>query len=415
MTRLISSMEILGIHLPLLANILMSVVGLYLTFRLIPGLSSMFIKGHLYGIDMSKSHREKIPESQGVVSATVFLIIMFIFIPIPFAEYLAVRGTMGFPFHEYVEFLAALLSICCMVFLGFADDVFDLKWRHKLLLPTIASLPLLMVYLVTFDLTFIVVPGPLRSMLGYSINVGWLYYIYMGMLAVFCTNAINILSGINGIEVGQSLVISLSVIVFNIIEINGEFRNAHVFSLYFMLPFVGVSSALFYYNRYPAKVFVGDTFCYFAGMTFAVVAILGHFSKTMLLFFMPQVFNFLFSVPQLFRFIPCPRHRLPRYNMETEKLEQSFTKFKISDLSNVGWIMLRVFVTLRLVTYREVGDKSEGVYVECSNMTIINLFIKMFGPTHEKELTNRLLVLQIVFSLVALVIRYPLARLLYEI
>lgn len=64
--------------------------------------------------------------------------------------------------------------------------------------------------------------------------------------------------------------------------------------------------------RYPAKVFVGDTFCYFSGMTFAVVGILGHFSKTMLLFFIPQVFNFLYSLPQLFKIIPCPRHRMPR-------------------------------------------------------------------------------------------------------
>ena len=64
--------------------------------------------------------------------------------------------------------------------------------------------------------------------------------------------------------------------------------------------------------RYPSQVFVGDTFCYFAGMTFAVVGILGHFSKTMLLFFIPQVVNFVYSLPQLFRFIPCPRHRLPK-------------------------------------------------------------------------------------------------------
>lgn len=75
--------------------------------------------------------------------------------------------------------------------------------------------------------------------------------------------------------------------------------------------------SLFYFcfilfRRYPSELFVGDTFCYFSGMTFAVVGILGHFSKTMLLFFIPQVANFIFSVPQLFHFIPCPRHRLPR-------------------------------------------------------------------------------------------------------
>jgi UDP-N-acetylglucosamine--dolichyl-phosphate N-acetylglucosaminephosphotransferase len=70
-------------------------------------------------------------------------------------------------------------------------------------------------------------------------------------------------------------------------------------------------------NRYPSRVFVGDTFCYFSGMTFAVVGILGHFSKTMLLFFLPQVANFVYSVPQLFHLVPCPRHRLPRFVLVT--------------------------------------------------------------------------------------------------
>ena len=49
----------------------------------------------------------------------------------------------------------------------------------------------------------------------------------MGMLAVFCTNAINIVAGINGIEAGQSLVIALSVIVFNFIELSGSYISLH--------------------------------------------------------------------------------------------------------------------------------------------------------------------------------------------
>ena len=67
------------------------------------------------------------------------------------------------------------------------------------------------------------------------------------------------------------------------------------------------------FARYPANVFVGDTFCYFAGITFAVAGIHGHYSKTLLLFFIPQIINFLYSIPQLFKFVPCPRHRLPLY------------------------------------------------------------------------------------------------------
>ena len=60
-------------------------------------------------------------------------------------------------------------------------------------------------------------------------------------------------------------------------------------------------------NRYPSRAFVGDTYTYFAGMTFAVVAIIGHFSKTVLLFFIPQIFNFIYSVPQLFRLVPLSK------------------------------------------------------------------------------------------------------------
>ena len=86
------------------------------------------------------------------------------------------------------------------------------------------------------------------------------YYIYMGMLAVFCTNAINILAGINGLEVGQSIVIAISIMVFNICHITGE---NHRFSLYFLCPYVATSLPLLWYNWYPSQIFPGDTFCYF--------------------------------------------------------------------------------------------------------------------------------------------------------
>jgi UDP-N-acetylglucosamine--dolichyl-phosphate N-acetylglucosaminephosphotransferase len=45
-----------------------------------------------------------------------------------------------------IEYNAALLAICMVVLLGFIDDVIDLKWRHKIVVPTIASLPLLVAY-----------------------------------------------------------------------------------------------------------------------------------------------------------------------------------------------------------------------------------------------------------------------------
>lgn len=37
----------------------------------------------------------------------------------------------------------------------------------------------------------------------YRLVSGTVYMVYMGMLAVFCTNAVNIYAGINGLEAGQ--------------------------------------------------------------------------------------------------------------------------------------------------------------------------------------------------------------------
>jgi UDP-N-acetylmuramyl pentapeptide phosphotransferase/UDP-N-acetylglucosamine-1-phosphate transferase len=97
----------------------------------------------------------------------------------------------------------------------------------------------------------------------FLLDLGLLYYVFMGMLAVFCTNAINILAGINGLEVGQSVVIAMSIMVFNLREMDGILGNHHRFSLYFLFPYLATSLPLLWYNWYPSKIFPGDTFCYF--------------------------------------------------------------------------------------------------------------------------------------------------------
>ncbi|XP_063916550.1 UDP-N-acetylglucosamine--dolichyl-phosphate N-acetylglucosaminephosphotransferase [Zophobas morio] len=393
---------------PLLMSAFMSTLAYTVTLRLIPKVKDMFIRANLFGIDMSKNTSEKVPESLGVVTGCTFLITMFLFIPVPFGSSLFDEDS--FPHDEFVELIAALLSICCMLFLGFADDVLDLRWRHKLLLPTIASLPLLMVYYVNFNSTVIIVPKPLRDIFGFSVKVGIFYYIYMGMLAVFCTNAINILAGINGLEVGQSVIIAISIAIFNVVELSGNLWKAHQFSLYFMLPYIGTTLALLKHNWYPSKVFVGDTFCYFSGMTFAVVGILGHFSKTTLLFFIPQVFNFLYSFPQLFNFIPCPRHRLPKFNSKTDKLEISTTKFRYSDLNIIGKFIISLFKMFKLIQWQEKED-----YVITNNLTLINLVLYYLGPLHEASLTVILLCIQVFCSVLAFIIRYPLAWIFYDV
>ena len=69
-------------------------------------------------------------------------------------------------------YLSSLLSLLIATILGFLDDVFDIRWRHKLPIPIIASIPLLMVYYAEQGNTHVVVPLPLRFIFGTLINLG---------------------------------------------------------------------------------------------------------------------------------------------------------------------------------------------------------------------------------------------------
>lgn len=120
-----------------------------------------------------------------------------------------------------------------------------------------------------------------------------------------------------------------------------------------MLPLAASTFALLRFNWYPSSVFVGDTYTYFAGMAIAVAGILGHFSETLLIFLLPQVFNFVYSIPQLFGMVHCPRHRLPTFDPKT------------------------------------------GLLTATPNWNLLNLVLYLGGPCSEAWLCIRLLSLQV--------------------
>ena len=377
------------------------------------------------------------PEALGIASGTIFLICL-IFCLVGY-------DATSHPTTKLLDVNSALLSICFMLFLGFTDDVLDWPWRYKLVLPSIASLPLLCCYTGS---TSIVVPIPLRSILmngnnneyttfgnlldkytmididynanGKIIDLGIIYLVYMGLLAVFCTNAINIYAGINGLETGQSYVIGCFVLLHNLIEISTNNNNNepnllvenHLFSSMLIMNFISVTLGLLQHNWYPATVFVGDTYCYFAGMTFAVVGILGHFSKTLLLFFIPQIFNFIWSVPQLFKFVPCPRHRLPASSVVV-KNSKTTNKENIMIPSTFDCQPTQ-YVWLKRIMFLPKNATS------IPNMTLINLFLHIVTgkllrmQVTEKQLCTCLLMIQILSCFLGLFIRYYIAKFIFD-
>jgi len=408
----------------ILISLGISLLGFLLTGFLIKVVGEYTLRKGLSGKDLGKkgsaNESKDIPEALGIVSGTVFLICT-----------IASQLVFARSAKELIVYNSALFSICFMIFLGFTDDTLELKWRYKLILPTVASLPLLSAYsgstavYIPAPLRFLIMADPLRSIkltsLGAFINtfvivdtaahgaiieLGYTFKVFMGLLAVFCTNSINILAGVNGLECGQSYIIACSVLFFKLYDLGlgvdqsspqaSAHAHAHediLFAIFVILPFIGTSLALLRHNWFPASVFVGDTYCYFAGMTFAVVGIHGHFSKTLILLFLPQIFNFIYSLPQLFRVVPCPRHRLPRVGPSTGLMYPS---------------------TFPCQVHQHRLLKLHPDDTECPNFTILCVVLRVMGPMSERSLTVTLLVLQMASTVVAFLIRYVLLGKQYD-
>lgn len=288
------------------ASIFVSILAFVCTYKCIPNINTS-----LNGKDLAKPDANEIPEAMGIISCGITIISCIL---------------LGIPNNLLFPMTAALL-------LGFMDDVIDIPWRMKLLLPAIASLPM------EYERTKI-------DINGYFIDLGRLYPFFASLLCVYCSNSINILAGINGIEVGQSIVIAIA---FIFIE---------SYTLPLMLPFIATSFALLYYNWYPSRVFVGDSFTLFAGMFFGIAGLYYYLNYTLFWMLIPQTFNFCYSLPQLLKIQSCPRHRLPKYDPETDMLYPSYYNGKM-------------------------------------NKTLLNLILKIMGPMHEQKLAILIVVIQI--------------------
>lgn len=376
------------------AILVLSYVGYKCCLTFIPRVMEVLFTRGIYGIDINKNTLEQrakfgemrragsgvhddalkkvaIPESLGIVVGGLYLCVVGLIL-------LCQGAIVSFTDDPdravpLAKANAAINSIAVMLLLGFVDDVLDVRWKYKIILSLVGVISLLLAYDGPLS---VVVPLHLRDYLGGTslIYLGPFYLAYMGLFCVFCTNSINILAGINGVEVGQSLVIAVASIVHNVIQLRQpEFATQHLLCLALLVPFVGVSLALWKFNKYPSKVFVGDSYTYFAGMTLAVAGITGAYTKTLMLFFIPQLINFVLSLPQLFHIIPCPRHRVPNW------------------------------------------DPKRDVLMNSKNYTILNAILLFTGDLHEKRLTKVTIMFQIVCCVLGFLVRYGVAGWFYEI
>ena len=169
---------------PLIRQLLLLPLSFILTQQTLPH-ALPYLEKKLFGYDLHKPwNRIRIPESSGIVPATISILILY-----------TLGGGGGAE------------AIAFGVMLGYVDDTLDLPWRCKIVLPIIGVMPLLTQY--TGSTYIRMLPG-LNLLFGDYFDLGIFYYVYMVCLCIFCTNSINIYAGINGLEITQSIVIQVN-------------------------------------------------------------------------------------------------------------------------------------------------------------------------------------------------------------
>jgi UDP-N-acetylglucosamine--dolichyl-phosphate N-acetylglucosaminephosphotransferase len=247
--------------------------GWAFTSALIPKISHFMHKKHIFGLDInkrgSKEGEKEIPECVGFAAAVAFTVIGMVVTLILRLWSSPVLLTMH---------IAVFTTIFGTILLGFADDMLDLPWRYKLLFPFFIVLPLVCVY---SGPTSVYVIAPFSYLFGSRLELSHLYLLYITLLGIYQTNTINIYAGINGLEVGQSIVAACGMLLYFYTSglLQGSASDYH-YSIYLLVTFLGTTVALMRFNAYPARIFIGDTFCYFAGIVLAVASIWGSLPVT---------------------------------------------------------------------------------------------------------------------------------------
>lgn len=155
-------------------------------------------------------------------------------------------------------------------FIGLLDDFLSLKKGknegltviQKFIGQIIVALIFFAIYMKYNGNTSFIV-----STLGINIELGWLYGVFILLLLVGFSNAVNLTDGLDGLSGGLS---TIAFVAFALISLFIGKEDVGIFC--FVLS--GAIAGFLMFNAYPARVFMGDTGSLALGAVLATVAIL---------------------------------------------------------------------------------------------------------------------------------------------
>lgn len=252
-------------------------VSFIVTLFTIPYWITRAKRAGLIGIDVHKHNKPKIAELGGVTVVIGFVFGVLLYIAIK-TFYLGSDSIIS-------PTLAAVSTVLIIALVGIIDDILGWKiglrqWQ-KPFLTLIAALPMMVINVGQSTMNFPVVG---------EVNLGFLYPLLIVPIAIVgASNGFNMIAGYNGLEAGLGVII-LSALAFLSWQQNAGFAAVIALCMVFAL------LAFLLFNKFPARLFPGDTLTYSVGAVIACVAILGNIEKAAVILFIPYYIEFLLKL-----------------------------------------------------------------------------------------------------------------------
>ena len=275
----------MNLILPLLSGILAFVI----TFLITPKLMKKMQIRKMVGRDVNKKDKREIPEMGGIALVMGFSVAVT-----------AAIGVEKLLSTVQPDVILAVIGVLFMTaFVGLVDDISVLSPKVKVALVFFAALPLVIVH-----------PGSHRVLLPFGFSFTFPYYFYWIILVPFgitgAANAINLSAGANGLETGETIIISSFLLLISII------KGSSLSTLLVFASLIGAALALYYFNRFPAKTFVGDVGTLSMGALIAAGSIIGNI----------QIYGVILLIPAFVDVIFCEIAHEVIYRTERSKRTQ---------------------------------------------------------------------------------------------
>jgi len=241
-------------------------VGLAVTFLSIPFLIKKMLKAGITGVDVHKPSKPVIPEMGGVsilIGLSAVATISFILFPSYSNEFSA---------FFIIVFIAALI--------GVIDDIYRLNPIVKPILTALASLPLFIFH--TYS------EHPILPLVGRT-RLTIIYPLLLPFAIAVPANAVNMMDPLNGTMAGTcSIVITVLLI--------SAFLFGRLDIVVLCAGLLGCLLAFYWYNRYPARIFSGDTGSLAVGAGIGALVVIGGLEAVGVVALMPQIMNAFYGL-----------------------------------------------------------------------------------------------------------------------